>query len=189
MAKNAYTRERYERKPQNRFITITNGSSFDNTYIAKVHFNKELDAKKLRNKINKAIDDYNERIASVAKREETDRANTISIASHYLADDDIKNAVECIHIEKGIITFRFKDYFSVKFKASGEFMSLSFYVKEITTNDEVTSFVDSIGDKAWKFEEIFTKIFLYNKLPENLVDWAQTQYNKYFYSSTMSTER
>lgn len=186
MARSAYDRKGHERKPQNRFISIT--KTYGDKCIVKIPFNKEIEADKIKTKINAAIKAHHDREIEIKNRDKRDEENTIAIGAHYLSHPFLKIAIEYIHIEKGIISFSFKDYFTVQFKENN-FVNASFHAKEMKSGDDVFSFIDTIGPKMTNFETAFHELLLSKKLPDYLIEWANSQYHKYFYSATMSTDR
>lgn len=187
MSKNAYTRERYERKPQNRFVTLRWGSHESN-YILKVFINKETPVAKLKMKIDKAIEWHNNRQQHFADTKIQNDKNTETVALHYLKSNTVKDALRHVVIEQGKIQFVFKGLFDLTIKADGTLESASLRSKDMKSLDEVEEFANSILTKAEAFESVVKIIIAADKLSGELIEWAGTQYNRYFYIETMSTE-
>lgn len=187
MSRNAFTRKCTPRKPANRWVGITKGHYGDTPFL-KVFINNEMDSDKLKAKIEAAISEDQKRDKEIADSKLTNYNNTIAIGNHFFANETVKGAVNFLHIEKGVMTFVFNDGFSVKLKADNEYISTSTNFGTFDKAEDVYTFVDTISERAQKFEEAFSELILSKVLPEPLRKWTETQYHVYFYPSTMNTE-
>jgi hypothetical protein len=185
MSKNAYTRDVKPRKAQNRYIILTSG----NTNVIKVHFNKELDAPKLKAKINQAIADYFEKEERITAIKKANDENTIAIAMHYLQGEHnlLKSALHQIHIQQGIITFYFKNLgSSIQVLPDNTLKAASFNVREMQTREQVVLMSETIHVSATIFAAVTNVILSTPAISPELQEWTKNQYHRYFYIETMS---
>ncbi len=184
MSKNAYTRDVKPRKAQNRYIILTSG----NTNVIKVHFNKELDAPKLKAKINQAITDYLEKKERIAALKKSDDENTATIAMHYLQGENnlLKSTIRQIRIEKGVIAFYFKNIGSIEVSADNTLKTASFNVREMETKEAVVLMSETIHITAGIFAASLNVILNTPAISAELQEWTKDQYHRCFYIETMS---
>lgn len=187
MSKNGWTRDKFVRKPVNRFITLA-WNSHDSNYVLKVFINKEMETEKLKSKINKAIEWNNNREQEIADRELNDKKNTETIGLHYLGNNTVKEALRNVLIEKGQIRFNFKDRFGLIINADSTFVSATFHPAEMKSFEDIDEFANSILTRTESFESVVKIILATEKISEELIGWSEGQYHKYFYTETMSTE-
>jgi len=187
MSRNSYTRITSIRKPQNRFITLS-WSSWGSNYILKVFINKEMETAKLKQKIDKAIEWYNNRDKEIADRQLNDQKNTETIGLHYFGNATIKSSVNRLLVHQGEITFSFHDRFYLIIKADSSFSKAEFHPNEMKSIDEVESFANSILARSEDFESVCRLILDAGKISDELIEWSKGQHHKYFYTKTMSTE-
>lgn len=187
MARSAYDRIGHQRKPENRYISLEIIGN-KGKVVVRVRFNEEIEAEKLKNRITNAITAYHNREKEIEERKKQEEINTITIGTHYLSNPILKNAIDYIHIEKGIITFCFKKYFSVRFYENN-LLKANFYVHDIENVVDLFAFNIGIGQIAADFNTAFLELRKMPPLSPELLEWAKTQYHRYFYSTTMSTEK
>jgi len=173
-SKSAFTREINVRKPANRFISIKKLYGED-ANILKIHFNKEYDADKLREKINSAIQKINDINDSIIARKNKDKENTIAIAEHFMSKEGFSDIVTLIKIEKSKLHF-FTDFFQLIFTTKGEFVSYHIY-KNIDKESELDLFLSTTPYLQENTTKLF-KILKQNPIDSNLIEWATEAYNR-----------
>lgn len=174
MSKNVYTRDRFVRKPQNRWVGLEKGM---NGIIVKVYINKEMDATKIKAQINRAIDAANERIKKVTDTQAQDKKNSIAIGDHYSNCKLVKRHCSTIYVEKGTISFHLKGYSSIKIKADGSFDNFSIYMVDVKTIDGLANRAKTIEAEMKVIEAIAKEVTGFNKLPDDLQQWTVNQYH------------
>jgi len=168
LSKNAWSRIVSVRKPKNRFVTITRG--YKNN-IAKIYINQEIDADKLRERINAGINNYHALIET-RKQEELGRQNkTIAIATHFLNDPEIKKAIRVIMIDTNTIRFAFHNKFSLVISADGKLISASFNHPGVNNVEQLKEFTEEIKISSDSFKMVSDRITSLPKLSPDLIEW------------------
>lgn len=188
MSKNSYTRERSERKQQNRYIRVTSGF-MDAPSIIKIFFNKEYDQAKLISKIEAYIKSVEEKRIAHDQYLQRNINNTIAIGKHYCHTADLRAAISQICIEKGTITFYLAAVGMIQIAASGALIEASFKPRPITKPSDFITLDESIGDNFATFKKTFAAIIACKSISADLQAWAEKMYHGYFYTETMSTEK
>jgi len=162
MSKNGWTREQYVRKPINRFVILKRISHTASTII-KIHFNKEYDGDKLREKINAAIQakiDQRQRIIDV---ENKDKENTTAIAENFIRKNGFKDIVSYVRIHKGQISFTIKNASAqITFKLDGDFLffdNYSVFSKEVKQESLLSEMFDELVTLRKKTEQLMDMVY------------------------------
>lgn len=177
---NPYGRKWSVRKPENRFITLSRGS-YRNTYVIKVHFNKEIDADRMRKNIDKAIEEH---FAVIKKNQQfkiAQEENTTKIAMHFLDNitSEIEKNIKYIHIDNGEISFSLQRG-SVTIKADGTFKQGTFTLSNIEKVADIKKQTEEIKTSYPAYVQAVVSISHVAKLPEDLVKWATEARYKQF---------
>lgn len=188
MAQNQYTRNKYQRKPENRFVTLK-WRSYESNYILKVFINKETPVAKIKMKIDKAIEWHKNKEQQFADKKMQDNKNTETIALHYLKNSGIRKSIKYVLIEKGTIFFAFHDSFSLKLNADGTFVSAQFYPIEMKSIDDIDALANSVLTRTEDFESVCKLIIGAGQISNDLIEWSKDRYHIHFYTETMSTEK
>ncbi len=185
MSRNAYTREDNVRKPQNRFIALT----YRSKNIVKIFFNKEYETKKLKTKIDAAIQKDHDIELEIVDRKNRDRNNTAAIAAIYMNNTSVSEAITLIKIHRGEVRFYFHDAaYSLAIKTDNSFVQVSFDPEEMKSPEEFVSFVLTVKERADKIALVVSDIINSNKMSDELVQWAAEAYERTFYCETMSAD-
>lgn len=186
MTKNAYKRDQWQRKPENRFMILECRAS-DNI---RVHINKEIDSDKLKTRIKDAVKSLVDRDNEIAERDKRDHDNTCKVANHYLSNPEILNVIDTVNIEKGIIRLGLKKGGSIYVHAEGNrFNTVVFFSPDFNSPESVVDFCKEVPDRLKTLEATMQAILLLSPISDDLVSWSQDQHYRYFYTSTMSTDR
>lgn len=178
-----YTKRAVQRKPENRFIVLSAGYRVN---ILKVVVNKEVDAARLRNKLNSHIAAIEQRSAARKAQEKLDEENTVFIGMHYMSNDFISTFVTSLKIDKGTILFVLRNGY-VLVKTDGTLKVAGISPINFNTIQDVMNFELMDEMIPATFSKIVLEILNQNPLQSNLIEWASTAYNKHFYTKTMST--
>lgn len=183
-AKNTYTREVTVRKPQNRYISISTGYKAP---AIRIHINKEIDADKLKKRIEAAITERLNMEQAVLDREADRIAKTTAIAKHYLGTKTVRDALTHLYINRGTISFNFKDSnFHFYLNADGTIGGISFSQEKI---DPLAAFVDGISTRAKQFQIVVKILVRVPALTAEQQEFVNTEHHQYFYLDTMSTSK
>lgn len=166
-SKNQYNREVNIRKSENRYITLGSGHSPLN--IAKIHFNKEYDANKLRAKINAAIKSKEDVIQYVADAENRNKNNTTFIAELYV-DAGIVGTASNLSISKGEIKIHINGAV-INFNTKGEVIKVILHQKESNGESETVKMFSNLNIM---YDDINTlsNMIKQNPIPQDLLEWS-----------------
>lgn len=186
MAQSAYDTSSHVRKPENRYIAL---KAVPNAYPAiRVQINKEYDANQLKSKIDKAIKAVNEKKRGWAEKELQDAEKLKQIGMHYFNDPTFRRAIEYINIHRGVISFSMHNFFTIKLNDSGQW-NASGYIQDMGSAEQVREFCSCMRNRVDSLFVLYHDLRVYNKLPDDLIEWTKGQYHKYFYSATLSSEK
>lgn len=180
MSKNAYTRDRYERKPQNRYVSL----EWISKTVVRVYINKEMDADKIKAQIKRAVEQSAERSKVIDDRQNQDRDNTVAIGKNY-STPMLNKVIETIGIEKGVISFHLKNC-SVYFNADGSFIKFSVYIDNVDTIDKMKKKASELSYETNLIPDIVKMLGTMPKLSQELIDWAAKSYHGRFNVKTQN---
>lgn len=174
MSKNIYTRDRFVRKPDNRWIGL---EKCHDSIAVKVYINKEMDAAKIKKQINGAIEEAKGRFREIEDTRAKDRANSITIGEHYSKCKLVKRHCSAVYVEKGTISFNLKGYASIRIKADGSFKGFSLYMSEIGTISEIPVVAHILEKEMKVVSDIAKEVTAFKKLSDDLQQWTVTAYH------------
>lgn len=171
---NVYTRERFIRKPQNRFVALEKG--YQNT-VCRVHINQEVDAARIRKQINAAIQKANENEKEYEDRKKKDTENTVAVGEHYGKGKYVKAYVKMISIEKGVLHFDIGTV-SISLSADGSFAKASTHWPQIESFDQLKTCMEQgtlyLGWATKVMEELKTMA----PISAELQEWSLKAYHR-----------
>ncbi len=177
MSKNAYTRKKSERKPENRFMGLKRSFSSDG-FVVKVPFNKEIETARLKSKIDAAIAARKQRDEEIEAEQATRTNNINYIGNLYASDHIIKYKLDSIYIEKGVITFHFKEkLFYLQINADGSIKEAAFKYEGMKSRKDVSNMVDMCHDMSKIFQSIIWAILSKQALPKEIQEWSMSAYH------------
>lgn len=189
MGRQAYTQKEAPRKPENRFVALRCDPESDNTLL-RVIINKEMDVAKIKAKIDKAIKASEDREAEIADYHTTNKNNTERVGLHYISHEIIQDAIKYVLIQAKCIYFSFKDSrYRLTISTDGKLLAAGLDTGSLDSLDKVKKLTKQISHDTGIFEYVVSAILNHPPLPADLIQWADTMSNQYFYTETMSTRR
>lgn len=175
------------RKPQNRFVSLK-AAYLETTNIVKVFINQEMDADRIKSKIDAAIAAKKEKEQEFLRKIESDNQSLLAIGTHFLTKN-LKRHCDSFTIEKGDIMFRFSKLpFSITIAPDGSLKNVHVSSFDLATKGEVGAYLSKTKFISDYMVALVKEITSQPTLPKELQEWAKAQHFRLFYTSTMSSE-
>lgn len=175
MSKNAYTRDRYERKPQNRYVSL----DWSGKTTVRVYINKEMDADKIKAQIKKSVQGSADRDKEIEDRKKQERDNTVAIGKHYTKGNWIRKHFRMIHIERGVLHFHM-DKVTIYLNAEGTFNRVSVYVSDVTDPKLLRQMASDLSHEVTLIPDLTKMLLAVEPLPADLIEWSKKAYHAQF---------
>lgn len=178
MTHQRFTRERSQRKEQNRFVQLERGYG---TPSIRVFINVETDGKKLRDRINAAIAERNQKTKAREDYKAEQTRKTIEVGKHYSACLSVRKYVSTIRVDQGNIYFDIDGPGCISISAFGLFHKAEIHFPEMKTVDDLVLYLTKTSQESViRLREVTEEVLKFPPIPRSLAEWCEGQRHIYF---------